>query len=95
MRYGYSNVLLDIENVSAFLANWTLFLLSNSIDCEYSRDGYFPSFISDCDYFTGDYINVTWTEEFSTRPPWDTVAWKHQWFEARIYVNNIKVIQTE
>lgn len=67
MCYGYLNVFFGIENVFVFLV----------IDCEYSRDGYFFSFISDCDYFIGDYINVMWMEEFFIRFFWDIVVWKY------------------
>lgn len=77
MCYGYLNVFFGIENVFVFLVNWILFLLFNFIDCEYSRDGYFFSFISDCDYFIGDYINVMWMEEFFIRFFWDIVVWKY------------------
>lgn len=77
MCYGYLNVFFGIENVFVFLVNWILFLLFSFIDCEYSRDGYFFSFISDCYYFIGDYINVMWMEEFFIRFFWDIVVWKY------------------
>lgn len=54
MCYGYLNVFFGIENVQII----DCCLLFNFIVFEQSIDGYFFSFISDCDYFIGGYIYV-------------------------------------